>query len=413
MPLLKITKANLKEIAKPTAGQVDYFDTELSGFGVRATKQALTFFVRSRLRGTNKKPFIPIGGYGRYTCDEARAIAKDYLQRLDKGEDPHPDRQPKVETVTVADLHRQYISSRKTLAPATVRQYEAWLVNHFKDWMDIPATSITGGMIADRVDRMETVNGKGQALNGVKLLKSLFRFGMALYPDTITKNPVEALKEIRERDWTKRKRRTTYIKPEDLPAWYKAVDTYHNPKGRDYLLLLLYTGLRRSEAARMRWQDLNFRNKTFSFIPEKKRGERPEDNLVITPMSDQVYRLLLKRRAVGYENEYIFPGKHPAPFLSNPDNYKRDIIEASGVQFCPHDLRRTFITIAESLDIPHYSLKALLNHSMGNDVTGGYIQITPDRLRGPMQRIADRIDELVSVTALEDQDMQQVVELVR
>jgi hypothetical protein len=50
---------------------------------------------------------------------------------------------------------------------------------------------------------------------------------------------------------------------------------------------------------------------------------------------------------------------------------------------------------------------------MGNDVTGGYIQITPDRLRGPMQRIADRIDELVSVTALEDQDMQQVVELVR
>lgn len=65
---------------------------------------------------------------------------------------------------------------------------------------------------------------------------------------------------------------------------------------------------------------------------------------------------------------------HSSPFLSIPDNYKRDIIAATGVQFCFHDLRRTFITIAESLGVPHYSLKALLNHSMGNDVTFGCAQ---------------------------------------
>lgn len=412
MPLLKITKANLKEISKPTAGQVDYFDTELPGFGVRATKQALTFFVRSRLKGTNKKPFIPIGGYGLYTCEQARTIAKDYLHRLNQGEDPHPDRQPKVETVTVADLHRQYISSKKTLAPATVRQYDAWMVNHYKDWLNTPACSITGGMVADRLDRMERVNGKSQAINAVKLLKSLFRFGKALYPDTIIINPVDAIREIRERDWAKRKRRMTFIRPEDLPVWFKAVEAYSNPKGRDYLLLLLYTGLRRNEAARLQWADIDFRKKVFTFTPEKKRGERPEDDRVTMPMSDQLHRLLLKRRAVGYENGYIFPGKHPSPFLSNPDNYKRDIIQATGIKFCFHDLRRTFITIAESLDIPHYSLKALLNHSMGNDVTGGYIQITPERLRGPMQRIADRIDELVSMSVVEDREEHQAVKLV-
>jgi len=43
---------------------------------------------------------------------------------------------------------------------------------------------------------------------------------------------------------------------------------------------------------------------------------------------------------------------------------------ATGIKFCCHDLRRTFITITENLDIPHYTLKALLNHSKGNDVTG-------------------------------------------
>lgn len=68
----------------------------------------------------------------------------------------------------------------------------------------------------------------------------------------------------------------------------------------------------------------------------------------------------------------------------------------------------TFITIAESLDVPHYSLKALLNHSMGNDVTGWYIQITTERLREPMQKIADRITELVTAAPLVEEQAEQV-----
>jgi hypothetical protein len=52
-----------------------------------------------------------------------------------------------------------------------------------------------------------------------------------------------------------------------------------------------------------------------------------------------------------------------------------------------HDLRRTFITTAESLDIPACSLKRLLNHRIRNDVTQGYIVLDVERLRGPMQKI--------------------------
>jgi hypothetical protein len=52
-------------------------------------------------------------------------------------------------------------------------------------------------------------------------------------------------------------------------------------------------------------------------------------------------------------------------------------------------LRRTFITIAESLDIPAYALKRLLNHKMNNDVTAGYIISDVERLRAPMQKVTD------------------------
>jgi integrase len=73
----------------------------------------------------------------------------------------------------------------------------------------------------------------------------------------------------------------------------------------------------------------------------------------------------------------------------SPKKSKAKVIESTGISFSLHDLRRTFTTIAESLDIPAYGLKRLLNHSDGSDVTAGYIVANVERLREPMQKIAD------------------------
>ena len=61
------------------------------------------------------------------------------------------------------------------------------------------------------------------------------------------------------------------------------------------------------------------------------------------------------------------------------------------MKFCLHDLRRLFITTAESLDISNYTIKLLVNHSLGGDVTAGYTIPDPERLRKAMQKIEDRI----------------------
>ncbi|MGZ0019152.1 hypothetical protein [Nitrosomonas sp. wSCUT-2] len=67
------------------------------------------------------------------------------------------------------------------------------------------------------------------------------------------------------------------------------------------------------------------------------------------------------------------------------------VIKESGISFTIHDLRRTFLTVAESLDIPAYAVKHLANHKMSNDVTAGYIVTDVERLRQPMQKITDYI----------------------
>ena len=98
------------------------------------------------------------------------------------------------------------------------------------------------------------------------------------------------------------------------------------------------------------------------------------------------------------KNEQKFCGGPGGGYLKEPRNAVSRVSDISGVPFTLHDLRRTFITIAESLDIPAYALKRLLNHKDPNDVTAGYIVSDVERLREPMQRITDFIKEQISQT---------------
>lgn len=95
--------------------------------------------------------------------------------------------------------------------------------------------------------------------------------------------------------------------------------------------------------------------------------------------------------------EYVFSGHGETGHLIETKRFLSRVVVNSGVQFTIHDLRRSFITIAESLDIPAYALKGLLNHRADSDITGGYIVLGVERLRLPVEKIAARILELVNV----------------
>jgi len=107
-------------------------------------------------------------------------------------------------------------------------------------------------------------------------------------------------------------------------------------------------------------------------------------------MSDQL-ETILKRRCKDRIGGYAFIGPTSIENLDDPRRQLEFIREESGLKFTPHDLRRTFVSIAESLDISAYALKTLVNHSKGSDVTAGYVVMDLERLRSPMQRITDHI----------------------
>ena len=73
---------------------------------------------------------------------------------------------------------------------------------------------------------------------------------------------------------------------------------------------------------------------------------------------------------------------------TEPKKAVAEVVTASGVRFSSHDLRRTFLTLADGLPgVSSYVLKGLAGHK-AQDVTGRvYVQLPVEKLRGPVQTI--------------------------
>ncbi len=202
-------------------------------------------------------------------------------------------------------------------------------------------------------------------------------------------NPVRRLR----RAWYPEPRRETIVKVSDLATFYQAVMALPNKVQRDYILLILFTGLRLTEAAALRWEEIDLNERIIRVPASRTKAGRKLD----LPMSDFLYDLFVARRAVGTRGSWVFPANSESGHIAEPKFPLRQVEKETGIKSTVHDLRRTYITVAESCDIPVYALKALVNHSMGNDVTAGYIIANAERLREPQQKVTDKLKAHIGI----------------
>lgn len=396
---MKITKAFVDKIVPPNKGQTFYRDSELKGFGVRATASgSRSFVLEKRINGKVKR--LTIGRYPEITVEQARKEAQKLLGKIATGINPQAEkRAAKLKGVTLLEVFEDYLKARKNLKPLTIKDYRRSMLESFDDWHTKPLIDITRDMVAKRHSKLGE-RSEARANLAMRLLRAIFNFAAGEYEDErgkqfILENPVKRLSHTRA--WYRVNRRQTIIKKHELPRWYQGVTNIEIERSsskadtiRDYLLLLLFTGLRRTEAAKLMWDDVDFKSKTITLTDTKNHEQH------VLPLSDFLYDMLAKRN-VQAESLYVFPGTGVAGYIIEPRKVMAKIVEQSGVGFTLHDLRRTFITIAESLDIPAYALKRLLNHKNKADVTAGYLVIDVERLRKPMQLITDHLLVLMNV----------------
>jgi len=434
MPVVKLTEKTVAKLKAPdpSGKQTFYWDTVLRGFGLlcSGTGDVKTFVVKGTVggRGVRRK----LGRVGVLTATEARMSAREMLAGFLGGVDPRAEM---ASSITLRAALETYLTAREgNLKPRSMEGYRAETARHLGGWMDVPVRSISREMVearhrsiaaevhqhhrkataeaarrhlarAERTEgswpdasaqhraRFEAAKGR-KAFSGHATANRVMRGLRAVYNFTaerVADMPPCPVKL--RRLWHPVRARTRHLRAGDMPAFYQGVMALPNAVARDYILLLLFTGLRKQEAASLRWADVDLQGRTIR-VPDTKSG-RPLD----LPLTDLVHDMLVARRSIG-KTEHVFPSHAASRHIEATKFFFNQVAEASRVRISPHDLRRTYITTAESVDVSVMAMKALVNHSLGRSVTEGYIQIDVERLREPAQKIADRLKAMCSIKEL-------------
>ena len=381
----KLNKTFVENLPFAESGQVFYWDSKLLGFGLYIGVKSKTWFVEKRIAGKTKR--VALGRYPVLTAESARQQAMKQLNKMAEGIDPLKEkREQNIKAVTLGEVFADYLETRQ-LKPKTVKDYVGAMKNIYPDWQKLPITDISRDAVDRRHKKVGEERGEAYANLGARILRTVMNYAIAKYETSngvsiLRDNPVQRISQTR--GWYKINRRTGHIKPHQLEAWFQSVLHIDNSTIRDYLIFVLLTGTRKDESAKLQWTDIDLDDK--SYILRDPKNSRP----IQLPLSDYLADMLMARKSDS-DSQFVFSGTGKTGYLVEPKRQISKIIEQTDIQFGMHDLRRSFVTFAESLDIAVYAVKTLVNHKEGNDVTSGYIQMNTERLRLPMQKITDFI----------------------
>lgn len=377
----KLTKSVIDRLPFAEKGmQVDHWDSELKGFGIRVSATAKTFFVMKRVKG--KLTRVTIDKYGIITASEARDKAIKALAELGSGIDVNREKaKERLRGITLEKATALYLEQRK-LKEGTKTFYRTMVDVHLKAWKSKPLKSITDDMVKAMHKSLSKGAGEATANNVMKTLRAIYGYAATEAKGDLPDNPTRILSA--QNSWNKVEPRKSRIQDYELPTWHDAVIALNSPIIRDFLLFTLFNGLRKNEALGLKWSNVDFKGRTFTIV-DPKNGK--DHTLPFTTYTESI----LAGRYALRENDFVFPGTGKTGHLAEPRKQIEKVGLISGVTFMPHDLRRTFANVAQRI-VTYSELKRLLNHTpKKSDVTQDYLDITVDDLREPMQRVADAL----------------------
>lgn len=377
---------------------VEFYDARVTGFGVRIGATSKVYFVKGRANGVQFKRTL--GKFGLTSFDEAVAAAIQILRDAEKGILPGQTAPPndKPAAITLSSVAKEYVKVRKTIKPTTRDLYAALMNRYLSDWLDLPMQLITPAMVVTRHAEVGVKSPAG-ADSTFRVVRALFNFAMDMHDEEITKNPVKRLSSTRA--WYKVPRREKYVKVSELAIFFAALR--EKPcLVSDYLEALLFTGIRSaSEIAKLKIEDLDITGCAINLYDGKTKKYQ------YIPISKTVLAILQRRTADAREKKsrYLFysfqeQAARNGVWVPKPNGgHIKDVrgtikqILAGTVlsAITPHDLRRTFLTYADELEISNVVQKSLVGHAIPTDITDGYKIITMERLRAAVDKIEEYI----------------------
>ena len=236
----------------PTGKRIVHWDAAKPSFGVRVTDRGvISFFVMRRMPGKPQPVRVSLGRYPEISLAQARKLATTAIGDLVSGIHPR-EREQRRRSSSFAALTEAFLSR-----PAAARQRTAAEIRKtvgrdlLPRWGSRDATRITRADAITMVEELDRTAGPYIAAKALALASAIFRH--AMMREQIASNPCTLIK-IADFVSDMAPRQRVLGDAEIRLLWQATGDLY--PAG-PFARLLLLTAVRRSEAAHMRWGEVN------------------------------------------------------------------------------------------------------------------------------------------------------------
>ncbi|PYT19496.1 MAG: hypothetical protein DMG59_00140 [Acidobacteria bacterium] len=353
---VKIVAANQKAVDALPFNSGMWRVKEIPGLYVRCRAKSKSFLLQRRVRGHLVKETI-----GKLSLKVAREKAMKSWSALRPKPAAH-------EVVTLEIAIDRYLEE-KPLAPKTRDNYTYNAGEYLADWKPRGLHDVGNDRAGFRylIRDIKKKHGVATSNQVVRLVSAVYRWQRKIDP-SLPEPPTTAveIESIPPRDWA--------YSSEELKKWWysreekggetteRGVKTLGAIK-RMWWLTALFTGARKGSIEALKWTDLDLEKKTIHFRVTK--GDRP----YIVPMSDQLSEFLIVYRDGGEvsPSEWVFPSSaREGNHIVGVKNDKEGVGPA-------HRLRHTFRTMLAQLGASPDQARMLMGHSMGGDISRGYI----------------------------------------
>lgn len=363
------------------------------------------FLAVGRVRKTNKVRTKTLGDACLLTLDDARKAAREFLTHLQLGIDANEVRAielavEKYKAITLSDALESYVNDRE-LRPKTIAGYRYEVPKYCVDFLLTPVNQITDDDICqwylNNKHRPTTID------KAFRSLRAILEYMVAT--KVISHNPCTAItaRKLRYKIKPRTRRIETYNLTKFMDAWLLLMQKGGiNSVQGDFILWLLMTGCRLDEARTIKWSDIDNDQLTITILDTKNGHPHV---LPLTPlMSDLLDR---RKHDNPSTNPYVFIAKQGKGFsdtkhLCDCRKSLDKIASTAGIPIIrPHDVRRSFTTILDELDISESNIKALLNHNDGSVTRKHYLQSTNVEVkRRNLWSVGKHLEQAITVNGI-------------
>ncbi|HEC25998.1 MAG TPA: DUF4102 domain-containing protein [Gammaproteobacteria bacterium] len=398
---------------KPEAKVYECRDTSTKGLILRVTPSgAKTYYIKYRT-ADGKQNRYRLGMLQEFENPEAARIAAgaEWDRIRNKGADPQAEKKARALKLAqdatahtlksfIDDVYGDYAELHQRAG----KDSEKRLKGAFEELLTKKIATISASdLTVWRTKRLKKGN-KPQTVNRyMDDMRSCLNH--ALEVGAITHHPFDDLPKKKKRVKTEDDKRVRYLGQRDdyediededgnkigeRARLLKALDTKSLPKYMSPIVLLaLHTGMRRGELFKLKWSDIDFRQKHIRLNAVNTKSNKTR-YAYLNDVTDRLLRDWKKEQGnVTNIDGLVFPNPHTGKPLTTIKKSWKTVVDAAQLNdFRLHDCRHDFASQLVTKGVPLYTVAELLGHS-GVEITTRYAHLEPRHKADAVAKLAE------------------------